>query len=170
MKGDGVGCVGRVGLPRCGVDHEFAVAVVGGDEAATACAAERLRYPVEACVNVLDGLDGLLKIAGVADHVGVREVDDEDIGLALFNATQDFVCDFEGGHLRHQIVGRDLRRRHEQTALGRKFFFGAAVEEVRDVRVLLRLCESVVSAADGGGDFGEKVFGSCVAAGDGQGE
>src|SRR5205085_11056016 len=83
-------------------------------------------------------LDGLLKISGVADHVWVCEVDDEDIGLAFLDGAQYFVCDFEGRHLRHQIVCGDLRRRHEQAALGRKFFFGAAVEEVCDVRVLLR--------------------------------
>src|SRR5437868_3070194 len=87
MKGDGVGGVGGVGLAGVWVNHEFAVAVVGGDEAAAAGCAQGLGYPAEAGVNVLDGLDGLLEelgegygeveglvVEGEADEVNLRPV------------------------------------------------------------------------------------------------
>ena len=49
------------------------------------------------------------------------------------------VGDAGRAHLRHEIVRRDLLARHEQPVLARKRRLDAAVEEVRHVRVLLRL-------------------------------
>jgi hypothetical protein len=88
--------------------------VVGGDQTSTARRAQRSHDPAETGIDMLDGLDGPGEIAGVADHVGVGEVDDEDIGFARFDGAQNFVREFEGRHLRREIISRHFRRGDQQ--------------------------------------------------------
>ena len=67
------------------------------------------------------------------------------------------VGDARRAHLRHQVVGRHLLRRHEDPILARVGLLAAAVEEVGDVRVLLRLGQAEVGAAVRGEHVGEVV-------------
>ena len=78
-EGDGVGGVGGVGAAGGGVNEHFCVAVVGGDEHAAALGAEGLVDSTEAGVYGFYGADGGRDLAGVADHVCVGEVDDDDV-------------------------------------------------------------------------------------------
>ena len=66
--------VGRAVL----LEHLVGVAVVGGDDARAALGVDRLDDPAEALVDGLDRRDRRLDHAGVADHVGVGEVDDRE--------------------------------------------------------------------------------------------
>ncbi len=71
--------MGGVRAAGGGVDEHLGVAVVGGDEQASAALFDRLIDAVELGVDGLDGADGGFELAGVADHVGVGEVDDDDV-------------------------------------------------------------------------------------------
>ena len=68
-----------------GVAHVFAVAVVGGDEelAAEFEGLARRRALTPASI-VSHGLDRGLDDAGVADHVGVGEVEDDEVVVLEF--------------------------------------------------------------------------------------
>ena len=77
--------------------------------------------------------------ARVADHVGVREVDDAE-RVALPISSQKRVGRLACGHLGLEVVARHVARaRHEHPRLPRPLLLSAAVEEVRDVGVLLGL-------------------------------
>ena len=87
----------------------------------------------------LDGADDGGIDAGVPDHVRVREVDDAE-RVAVVERRGDLRRDLRGGHLRLEVVARDVaRRRHEDPRLPRPRAPRPAVEEVRHVGVLLRL-------------------------------
>ena len=87
---------------------------------------------------------------GVPDHVGVREVDDAE-RVAVPDLADDAVGDLVGGHLRLLVVARDVSRaRDEHTRLARPRVLAPAVEEVRDVGVLLRLGDVQLTQAVGG--------------------
>ncbi len=90
------------------VDHLLAVAMIRSDQCDAARLAYALRDPTEAVIDVLAGFDRLVEFAGVAHHVGVRKIDDENVRVALINAAQHFVRHFESRHLWLQIVSRDL--------------------------------------------------------------
>ena len=79
MKGTGFERVGGVRLAGDRVDHHLAVAVVGGDEhghALRSCAAAQSR-PMHSSTT-FTALTAASSDAGVADHVGVGEVDQDE--------------------------------------------------------------------------------------------
>ena len=136
MKRHRVRGVRRVRLSGFRIDHLLSVAVIGGDQRNPANGAHRLGDPSQASIYVLAGFDRLVELAGVADHVGIGEVDDENIRPAFINRAQQVVRYLEGGHRRLEIVCSDPWRRHQQPLLAGKFFFRAAVEKISYVRVL----------------------------------
>ena len=74
------------------------------------------------------------------DHVGVREVDDDEAQASFVDRRNDLVGDFGGRHLRLLVIARDVARRvDEDPLLLVEWLLATAVEEVRHVRVLLRL-------------------------------
>ena len=91
----------------------------------------------------------------MADHVGVGEVADHDVVLRRVDVGDERVGDALRAHLGHQIVGRHLLRRDQDAVLAGIRLLASAVEEVRDVRVLLGFGEPQVGAAAGGEDVGE---------------
>ena len=95
----------------------------------------------EALVDGLDRLHRGRDHAGVPDHVGVGEVDDPEAqaGPRARRATNaSAAC--ARAHLRLVVVGGHVARRgHQLAALAGLRRLLAAVEEVRDVRVLLGL-------------------------------
>ena len=90
-------------------------------------------------VDGFDGADGGFHLAGVADHVGVGEVDDDDVEGGVADGFDDGVGDAGGGHLGGEVVGGDLLRGDEGAVFAGEGFLDAAVEEVGDVGVLLGL-------------------------------
>ena len=100
----------------------------------------RLHDLAETRVHGLHGLHGRLDHAGVADHVGVREVDDPEGEVAPAPALRERAGGLAGAHLGLLVVGRHVARRvHELAFLARVLVLLAAVEEVGHVRVLLGL-------------------------------
>ncbi len=77
--------------------------------------------------------------AGVADHVRVREVGDDEVVGARPDGLDQGVGDAGRAHRRLEVVGRDPRARDEPPLLAGIGSLDAAVEEVRHVGVLLGL-------------------------------
>ena len=95
---------------------------------------------------LVDGLDRVHRgrdHAGVADHVGVGEVDDREAKArlpVLAPGADEGGGGLAGAHLGREVVGGDVARRGRQLApLPLVGGLLAAVEEVGDVRVLLGL-------------------------------
>ena len=137
------------------VDHHLGVAVVGGDQRDAALGQRRGDDPGGAGVGRLAGGDGRFQHAGVADHVGVGEVDDHEVEAPRLDRADHRVGDAGGAHLRLQVVGRHLRRGDQGALLAGEGLLAPAVEEEGDVRVLLGLGGVELGAAvlrDDGGD------------------
>ena len=149
--------MGRVRLAGSGIDHLLGVAVIGGHHEDRAGIAAGRFQDSEAAVERLDGGDRLGELARVPDHVGVREIDDAGAEPAGGQGAHGLLGDLGRAHLRMEIVGRALPGGHEHAVLPGKRRLDAAVEEVRDVRVLLGLGEPQVLDARLGPDVREDV-------------
>ena len=97
-------------------------------------------HAADGLVHRFDRGDRGFHHAGVADHVTVGEVADDDGILVGGNGLDELVGDLGGAHLRDQVVGRELLRgRHQAAVFALELLFHAAVEEEGDVGVLLGL-------------------------------
>ena len=140
MNGIGFVVCAVCGWPGLRIDHGLAVAVIGGDEHRRLRGGRRGHDAADARVDRLERADRGLQHAGVADHVGVGVVDQDEVGAAGLERLDDAVGDRHRRHLGREVVGRDVAvRRHQPALLARERLFDAAVEEVGDVRVLLGL-------------------------------
>ena len=133
-----------MGAAGDGVHHTFGVAVVGGDDPATVLFFEALPDSAEALVDLLDRFDGRFETAGVAHHVGVGEVHDDDVEVAFAHGVDDDIGDTVGAHFGLQIVGRDLGGRHHFALFAGEGLFDATVKEVRHVGVLFGLGDTEI--------------------------
>ena len=136
----GVRRVRGVGLAGRRVLHQLAVAVVRRDEERPALGARRLDHLPQRQVDRLHRRHRGVHHSGVADHVGVREVHEDEVELVALDRADHRVADGGRAHLRLLVVGRDVLGRRDHRALfpGERLL-AAAVEEVGHVRVLLRL-------------------------------
>ena len=130
-----------------GVPHPLGVAVVGGHDQRAARAADGGGDAGQAAVEGRDGAGRRVQVARVPHHVGVGEVADDHVVAAVLHVVDERVGEAGRAHLRLQVVGRDLRRRHQDAVLPRVRPFLAAVEEIGDVGVLLGLRQAQVGAA-----------------------
>ena len=105
---DEVNEVGRVGGIRGAVRiaHQLAVAMVGGDQSFAAQRKHFWNNPAAAGVDRFYGFDPGLDHAGVTYHVGIREVENDQVVVS--HPGEDRFSDFERAHFRLEIVGRDL--------------------------------------------------------------
>ena len=111
-------------------------------------------------------IDGRLR-AGVPDHVGVREVDHAE-RVAVADLRAEALGRLARRHLGLVVVARDVARaRDEDPRLARPLLLAAAVEEVGDVRVLLRLGDVQLSQAGSGQHLRERVLDLDLAEDDG---
>ena len=154
----GVGGVsGERGNAVC-VEHLVNVAVVGGDQALTAHLEDRVNDLAYAVVGRFDRLDGCLEHAGMADHVAVCKVQDDNVVLAGQDALDALLGDSRLAHLRLKVIGRDLGRRNQSTVLARILLLDAAVEEERNMCVLLGLSNAQLGHAQIGDILAEGVL------------
>ena len=120
----------------------------------------RARHSAEAAVDEVRRGHPRGPDPGVADHVRVRVVGDDEVPLAGLDGRDQCVCDGGGAHLGSEVVGRDVpARRNEDALLARERLLDAAVEEVRDVGVLLRLGNVQLTPAEPGQVRGQRVDG-----------
>ena len=75
----------------------------------------------------------------MADHVGVGEIDHQQVVAHGFDAVQRGLQNAGGAHLRLQVIGRHLRRGNKNTVLALCHGFIAPVQEKGDMRIFLGL-------------------------------
>ena len=123
-----------------GSDHQLAAAGLnGGDNFA------------KAAVNRFDRRNCCGDHAGMANHVGVGEVDDRELRLLFIPSGNKLVGRALGAHLRALVVGRDFTiGGNELAPLAALRVLVAAGKEVGDVRVLLSFSYVELAAADRG--------------------
>ena len=139
------------------LEHVVRVAVIGGDHERTTGRLHRGDDVPEACVDGLDRRDRSADHAGVADHVGVGEVDDPEGGPVLAPAGDELLGNLPRAHLRLVVVGRHVAGARRQFApLVREGSLFSAVEEVRHVRVLLGLGDVQLRASGRGDQLRER--------------
>ena len=155
----GTGLVVCDGVRAAGhrIAHQFAIAVVGGDQQRAARPLDRIHDLAEAGVDRLHRLDRGRQAAGVADHVGIGEVQNDHVVFAGVDRLHRLGGQLRRRHLRLQVVGRDLGRRHHDAVFARVRFLAAAVEEISDVRIFLGLGHAQLRAAGVGHDLAEDV-------------
>ncbi len=76
-----------------GIDHHLGIAVVGGDEHGSAFGTDRQFDTAQTGVHSFDRLDGGLDLAGMADHVSIGEIHDDDIESSVFDGFDDGIGD-----------------------------------------------------------------------------
>ena len=95
--------------------------------------------------------------AGVADHVRVGDIADDHVVPPRADVLAQARGQLRTAHLRLQVVGGDLRRRHQHAVLARLRRFPAAAEEERHVRVLFGFGDAQLGQAVGGQHFRQRV-------------
>ena len=75
----------------------------------------------------------------MTNHIAVCKIEYDEVVILFIEQRQHLVSHFVGAHLRLQVIGSNLGRRHQQSVLMLSGCFDAAVEEEGDVSVLLGL-------------------------------
>src|SRR5437660_4349787 len=121
------------------LDQLFGVAVICCDEQSAAHSQGCLNDAPDACIDRLDRLDGSIDHPGVADHVRVGVVHNDQVVLPAADAFDGGIGDACRAHLWLQIVGWHFGGWHQYAVFSRKRRFAPPVDEVSDVSVLLGL-------------------------------
>ena len=93
-----------------------------------------------AFIHRLHSFDSRLYDARVADHIGIREVQDDQI--VVRHARKHFIGDLKCAHLGLQVVRSDLWRGNQFAVFAGERFLDSAVKKVSHVRVFLRLSDA----------------------------
>ena len=113
--------------------------MVGRDERGAALGENRLDHMGKTMIDRLDSGRGSLDHTRVSNHVAVGIIHDVDIGHIIVNRLLECLGDERLGHLGLQIIGRDLGACDKLALLVFLGLLNTAVEEERDMRVLLGL-------------------------------
>ena len=116
-------------------NHLVAITVVCRDKRNTALALDGVEHPRNARVNGLDGRNGGRHDAGMADHVGVREVHDVDVRLVVVDGVRKRLRNGRLAHFGLQVVRGNFRTGNETALLAHFRLFPTAVKEERDMGV-----------------------------------
>ena len=112
--------------------------MVGNDQGVVAVGGGRVQQPTEALIDCLGGAHGGGEHAGVADHVGVRVVEADEVRGVGFDILNDGIRDPLDAHFRLLVVGGHLARAVDEDAtLAGEGVLLTATEEERYVGVLL---------------------------------
>ena len=150
-------CVRRMRTAGDGVAHHLAVAVVGRDQQRAAGSSNRIHDLPEAGIHRFDRLDRGRQDSRVAHHVRIGIVQHDQVVLAGVDRLHRLCRQLGRRHFRLQVIGCDLGRRHHDAVFAGKRFFPSAVEEIGDVRILLRFRHAQLRAVRGGRDFPQNV-------------
>ena len=108
------------------------------------------------CIDRLNRFDAGFDNTGVADHVRVGEVKDNEI--VVRHARKEFFGHFEGAHLGFKVVGSDLGRRNQFPVFSGKRFLDSAIKKIGDMRIFLRLGDAQLPFSGCAHDFAQNVF------------
>lgn len=150
--GDLVGRVGGVGFAGGFVDIGFGIAMIGRDEGTPTMTRGGFDHTLQFTVEGFEGDDERGDIAGVPDHIGVGEVDEEEI-CSFLDYLDCFVGDFTGAHLGGLVVGENIFTTFDEDMfLARVGMFLTAVQEVGGVGIFFGLGDMGLGES-GLGDF-----------------
>ncbi len=121
------------------VDGVVGIAVVGDDDSLVTGGLGSLDDLAYAVVYGYYGLGDGVVHTGVAYHVAVGEVNDDEVVLVLLDGVNQLVLHLVGGHLWLEVVGGYLWRSHEDAVLTFVWSLATTVEEECNVCILLRL-------------------------------
>ena len=138
-----------IGLAGFFVDHFFRVAVIGGNQQRSVNVFDGLDHSAQALVNRGHRFQSRFHNAGMADHVAVGEIADDDVEFLLFDGVNQMVRHFVNRHFRFQVIGGNLRAGNQNSRFPGEFLFFPAVEKESDVRVFFGF---------GNPQLGEAVF------------
>ena len=141
----------------CRIDHHFCISMIRCDEHRSAVGAHGLLDLPQASIDGLDPFYSRLDLPGVTNHVGIREVHDDNVKCTIARSFDDDVGNSRRAHLRLQIVGCHLLRRHQYPLFSRKWLLHAAVEEVRYMCVLLGFGDTQISHVQSAHDVCQNV-------------
>ncbi len=145
--------------------------MVGGDDESPAGFTHCVDDGADSAVDRFDGVDRRVELARMTDHVGVGEIDEHEVVLLASNRRRGRVGHLRLAHLGLFVVRLHVARRgNHLPVLALEGLFAAAVEEVRDVRVLLGLGAAELRLVVTREDLGEDVGGRLFGIGNGQGK
>ena len=121
----------------CFIKHAVSIAVVSCDKKNNVIMLFDFRNnSAHARINGFHCFDGGIHDAGVADHIAVGKVADDEGILVACNGFDYLIADLFGAHLRDKIVGGELLgRRHQAALFTLADLFHTAVEEECDVGI-----------------------------------
>ena len=134
------------------------VAVVSGDEDYIVVFDSLSNDFLYTAVDALDSLDDSVIYTCVADHVTICVVQDNEIFLVAVDSFDKFLGNDRCAHFRLEVVGRNLRRRNQNSVLVLERSLAAAVEEECHVSIFLSLCDTELTETCFRYDFSESVF------------
>jgi hypothetical protein len=91
------------------------------------------------------------------DHVGIGVIQHDQVVSVGADRLHRLIRQFRRRHLGLEVVGRNLRRGNHDAVLAAIRLLLAAVEEIGDVRVLLRLRHSQLDTTRVGDDLAEHI-------------
>src|SRR5690606_30034771 len=111
----------------------------------------------DAIVNHFDGAHGRLHHAGMADHVRVGEVDNNQVKFLRFDSANELIQYLISGHFRLQIIGRDLWARHQNAFLAGIDALLPAVQEEGDMGIFFGFRDAKLRPAGFGDNLAERL-------------
>ena len=140
------------------IDQHLSVAMIGGHDDGPAALPHCGVYASQACIHSFDRRHSRLDFSRVADHVGVSKIYDDHLKRFVFDGLHHRIGDPRGAHLRCKIISRHLLRRYKHAILAGKGLLNAAVEEVSDVSIFLRLCYAEIAQIRSRHHVGQNVI------------
>jgi hypothetical protein len=113
-------------------------------------------YLVQTPVHRLNGGDCRLHIAGMAHHVRIGDIANDDIILARADRCRQLFCQVGGAHFRLQIIRGDFGRRDQDALFEGIRVLAATVEKKCDVRILFGFSNAQLSHALLGQQFAQQ--------------
>ena len=150
-------CVLSMWFSRLRVAHHFEIAMIGGDDHGTTSIIDRGADFTEGMIDRLGRFQCGFEDTGMANHVWVGNVADDQIKGARSDRGSELGGEFRATHLRLQVVGRDSRRCDQHTFFTWERIFAPTIEEEGDMRVLLSLGDAQLLHSARGNHFWQGV-------------
>jgi hypothetical protein len=120
-----------------GIFHAVGIAMVGDDERSVSCAQGGLYEDFRTGIHCFAGFDSGFPDAGMAHHVGISEVEANEVRRPSLKVGKDGIPHLVGTHFGFEVIGRYFGGGNKDSFLAGKGVFPAAIEEVGNVGVLL---------------------------------
>ena len=132
--------------------------MIGGDEQGAAGGLHGCLDGTKAAIHRLAGGDGGGQAAGMAHHIGIGEVQHDQIMRAGGDGGHRLFSQLRRAHFRLQVIGRHFGGGHHDARLAGQHCLLAAIEEVGDVGVFFGLGHAQLGHAGAGDDLAQQLI------------